>query len=575
MVVLVAGCTGEPTAAPVAPTSPSATASAPSSASTAFAPAPPAAAPVPAPPAGAVVAAPAAPATIVAGVSAALDASRAVFVSAPTVVLAPADDDGAQLTAASVAVAIGAPVLLTGPEVPVPDVTAEVDRLGATQVVAVGDVPVGGGWPVVAVPAGATAAELKELTGLTFGESREVEDKPGARVSAVEQLAPDTTTVLVGPGGAEAGEPSPAPSSSAPAATPLAAVVRPTAPAGLVALVGAGGTPLAALATVRAAGVPVVSVPGGDPRATSATVKAVAAAEPDAVIALGAGFGTPELLAARVATARTGVEVPGGGQLIFPEGDGVRGKRYVALYGTPGSRALGVLGEQSVAKTLVRAAKTAKPYRALTKDTVVPMVEIIATIASASAGKDKDYSRERPVSELRPLVEAAHRKGLAVVLDLQPGRTDFLTQAKRYAPLLAMPNVGLALDPEWRLKKDQVHLRQIGSVKIGEVNRVADWLADFTAERHLPQKLFVLHQFSLSMVSDRGALDTSHDELAMLIHVDGQGTQPAKAGTWKALRAGAPDVHWGWKNFYDEDKPMLSPKKTYKIAPKPDLVTYQ
>ena len=562
------------------------------------------------------VAAPAAPATIVAGVSAALDTSRAVFVSAPTVVLAPADDDGAQLTAASVAVAIGAPVLLTGPDVPVPDVTAEVDRLGATQVVAVGDVPVVGGLPVLAVPAGATGDELEALTGLTFGESREVEDKPGARVSAVEQLAPDTTAVLVAPGGAEAGEPSPAPSSSAPApsaasslsapgspaspssapssspgstpssallapspsasaAAPLAAVVRPTAPAGLVALVGAGRAPLAALATVRAAGVPVVSVPGGDPRATSATVKAVAEAAPDAVIALGAGFGTPELLAARVATARTGVEVPGGGQLIFPEGDGVRGKRYVALYGTPGSKALGVLGEQSVAKTLVRAAKTAKPYRALTKDTVVPMVEIIATIASASAGKDKDYSRERPVSELRPLVEAAHRKGLAVVLDLQPGRTDFLTQAKRYAPLLAMPNVGLALDPEWRLKKDQVHLRQIGSVKIGEVNRVADWLADFTAERHLPQKLFVLHQFSLSMVSDRGALDTSHDELAMLIHVDGQGTQPAKAGTWNALRAGAPDVHWGWKNFYDEDKPMLSPKKTYKIAPKPDLVTYQ
>ena len=38
-----------------------------------------------------------------------------------------------------------------------------------------------------------------------------------------------------------------------------------------------------------------------------------------------------------------------------------------------------------------------------------------------------------------------------VVLDLQPGRTDFLTQAKRYEPLLALPHVGLALDPEWRL----------------------------------------------------------------------------------------------------------------------------
>jgi len=32
----------------------------------------------------------------------------------------------------------------------------------------------------------------------------------------------------------------------------------------------------------------------------------------------------------------------------------------------------------------------------------------------------------------------------------------FLDQAKRYAPLLRMPNVGLALDPEWRLGPGQL-----------------------------------------------------------------------------------------------------------------------
>ena len=38
-----------------------------------------------------------------------------------------------------------------------------------------------------------------------------------------------------------------------------------------------------------------------------------------------------------------------------------------------------------------------------------------------------------------------------VVLDLQPGYTDFLAQAQRYEEFLAQPHVGLALDPEWRL----------------------------------------------------------------------------------------------------------------------------
>src|SRR5690606_17349776 len=147
-------------------------------------------------------------------------------------------------------------------------------------------------------------------------------------------------------------------------------------------------------------------------------------------------------------------------------------------------------------------------------DTVVPTFEIIATIASAEAGEDGDYSRETPVPELLPYVEAAAEAGIYVVLDLQPGRTDFLTQAKRYEELLRYPHVGLALDPEWRLKPDQRHLRQIGSVDVAEVNATLTWLADLTREHRLPQKLLVLHQFQLRMITGREHLDTSRDELA-------------------------------------------------------------
>jgi hypothetical protein len=64
-----------------------------------------------------------------------------------------------------------------------------------------------------------------------------------------------------------------------------------------------------------------------------------------------------------------------------------------------------------------------------------------------------------------------------VILDLQPGRTDFLTQAMIYEEFLRLPHVGLALDPEWRLEPNQVHLRQIGSVDAAEINQVGNWLA--------------------------------------------------------------------------------------------------
>lgn len=534
------------------------------------------------------------PVTVVVGTDAqaAIATSSALLAASPVVVVAQAGDTAGLLTAASAASAVGAPVLLTAADV---DLGPEVSRLGARHALVVGDAPADalpGDVEVVPVPAGADAATLRAVTGRPLGAATPV--APGQEAAAVRALDGPRPAVLVPASAepsasAEASAPTPAPSTaptpsaapsdrSTPSARPSAGpALPPTAPAavdGVLALTD-GTLPVAAVATLRAFGVDVLDVPGGDPRASATTVRALAGAAPGAVLAFGESFGAPERLAARVATARTGVELPGGGQLVFPAVPGLPGKRYVALYGTPGTPALGVLGEQDFPATVARADQHAAPYRALTTDTVVPAVELIATIASSGPEADGSYSRRRSVDELRPLVEAAGAAGQYVVLDLQPGRQDFVTQAQAYAELLALPHVGLALDPEWRLAPDQVHLRQIGSVGVDEVNATAAWLAQLTRERNLPQKMFVLHQFSLRMIAERERLDTSHDELAPLIHVDGQGSQPAKAGTWATLRAGAPPVRWGWKNFYDEDVPMLDPVQTYQVQPVPDLVTYQ
>ena len=539
--------------------------------------------PTPAPtptPVSAQVGAPAEAATVLPAATAqdaALEASRAVFVTAPVVVVAPVDDVAAQLTAASAAVALGAPVLLAGPAIDAAPLAAELARLDAEAVLAVGAVtlPLRRGWRSCRSPPvrARTSCGRRPASGSVcrprFPRGRR--RAPSARSPARDRPCSSS------PGRCRPRRPSAPPASAGPTASPTTAgptapptpsappgpglpLVRP--PAALtatVALTGVGVDPLAALATLRAAGVPVIDTPGGDPRATTPGVQAIAAAAPEHTIALGAAFGPADQLARRVATASTGALLGGGGQLVFPQVPGVPGKKYVALYGTPGSKALGVLGEQDVPATLARADATAAPYRTLTPDVVVPAVEIIATIASAGPGDDGNYSQERSVEELRPLVEAAGAAGMAVVLDLQPGRTDFLTQAQQYADLLALPYVGLALDPEWRLAPDQVHLRQIGSVGVDEVNGVAAWLAGFTAERALPQKMFVLHQFAGRMIQDRARLDTSHDELAIVVHVDGQGSQPAKAGTWNALRDGRAAGALGVEELLRRGRPHAGP----------------
>ncbi|ROP44635.1 hypothetical protein [Pseudokineococcus lusitanus] len=355
---------------------------------------------------------------------------------------------------------------------------------------------------------------------------------------------------------------------------PAAADVEAPAPAAAGAPVllltdGSAGD-VAPAATARAAGARVVAVPGGDPRADGDVVEQVAAAAPDGVVATSPLFGDAEQVRARTAVAATGVQLPGGGQVPFP------GRHMVALYGTPGSPSLGVLGEQGLEASVERARDVAAEYEDLVGDPVVPTFEIITTVASGAPGPDGDYSNELDADDLRPWVDAAGEAGIYVVLDLQPGRTDFLTQARAYESLLAEPHVGLALDPEWRLEPDQVHLEQVGRVDVEEVEETADWLADLVRRETLPPKVFLLHQFQQRMITDRGRLDTSRDELVPLVHADGHGTPGQKADTYRALQQDAPEgMRWGWKNFYDEDTPTMTPAETMAEDPLPDFVSYQ
>lgn len=261
---------------------------------------------------------------------------------------------------------------------------------------------------------------------------------------------------------------------------------------------------------------------------------------------------------------------PDGSRKLFP------GQRMVALYGTPGAPVLGALGQQGTMATIHRVKNLSRQYQPYSKERILPTLEIIATIASAFPTENNDYSRPVSPQVLQTWITAAREAGVYVVLDLQPGRTDFLTQARQLRPLLLQPNVGLALDPEWRLKPQQVPLVQIGTVSIGEVNAVNNWLAALTRQNHLPQKLFLLHQFRLDMLPLRHNLDTSHPELAYAIQMDGQGSQSEKQHTWHAILHTPPtNTKFGWKNFYHKDTRLLTPAETMQITPKPWYVSYQ
>ena len=515
-----------------------------------------------------------------------------LFEEASVVVVA-GDDLDSQARAASLAVSLGVPVLVASDAA-----DEELDRLDADTVLAVGDAGLSwaeqiGGLDVV--PAPDDPSELASVTG--HAEAYQVTPVAEADlVTEIAALTPGGSTLLTvrapaarSPGSpsespTEAGEPSPSPASEEPAApgsTDVSASAEAALPATelpdpvtdvlVLASARAGTAPAAAAATSRAAGAEVTVMVGYDPRRDAGIITALEDTEPAAVLALGDGFGSQESFDYRLDVAATGAELPGGGKLVLP------GRLMVALYGHPGVPALGVMGETDVEGAVDRAAELAAEYEPFSDVPVIPSFEIITTVAAREAGSDGNYSNESDIEVIRPWVEAADEAGMYAVLDLQPGRASFLEQAQLYEDLLLMPNVGLALDPEWHIGPDELPLTRIGSVTAEEVNDVVDYLADLVVENDIPQKLLVVHQFRIAMISDRDQLKTDVDQVAVLIHVDGFGTPSEKFETYDYLTADVEETFfWGWKNFIDEDQPTFTPERTMTtVKPTPDFVSYQ
>jgi hypothetical protein len=262
----------------------------------------------------------------------------------------------------------------------------------------------------------------------------------------------------------------------------------------------------------------------------------------------------------------TPARLPFGKGPIFP------GHFLVAYYGTAGTGSLGVLGEDDPDAITTRLRKAAKPFGSA-KRPVQIVYELIVTVADGSAGPDGDYSHDISRDKVQTFIDAAHRNKALLVLDLQTGRSGFLTVAKRWKWALEDPWVGLALDPEWRMGPHQVPAQVIGSVSAREVNRTSGWLSRLATSKVLPQKLFLLHTFRTSMLRNAAAIK-SHKQLAMVEHVDGFGTPSQKLATYHAV-ARPKQFTMGFKLFYDEDIHRMSAKRVKQIRPRVSFVSFQ
>jgi hypothetical protein len=258
--------------------------------------------------------------------------------------------------------------------------------------------------------------------------------------------------------------------------------------------------------------------------------------------------------------------LPVGGRIIFPT------YRVVAWYGAADDPNLGVLGVGSPDQAGRRLLQQARAYERPERR-VLPAFELIATTAQASS-RDGTYNGHLSDARIRSYLAAARKIHALLILDVQPGRAAFLPEVKRYEKFLSEPDVGLALDSEWKMRGDEIPGQTIGGTDAASVNAVSAYLAALVDRKKLPQKLLIVHQFTPAMIEHRDRV-LPRAGLAIAFHVDGFGGRAAKLSKYHLLAVRSGPFFNGFKLFYHQDIHMLSAPEVLRMNPSPDLVTYE
>lgn len=246
----------------------------------------------------------------------------------------------------------------------------------------------------------------------------------------------------------------------------------------------------------------------------------------------------------------------------------------VTWYGNPWTGRMGVLGRYAGSELADGLKRQADAYRTVTHKGILPAYELIAVVAQAQPGADGCYRRREARQVIERTLRAARAAGFKLVLDIQTGRSTVMPELAYLAPYLAEPDVYLALDPEFSMSPDEVPGRRIGTMPASEVNdaiAVLEWLV---AERRLPPKVLIVHQFTTGMLPDKERIWTSPG-LDIVLDMDGFGSPELKRSSYRAVLRQRELEFTGFKLFYIQDTDMLQPSQVLALTPQPSVVIYQ
>jgi hypothetical protein len=269
------------------------------------------------------------------------------------------------------------------------------------------------------------------------------------------------------------------------------------------------------------------------------------------------------------------IELPRGGRTLFPD------YRLVGFCGTPGAPELGSLQGNLPARARALDAQAARYADARNADErkLLPVFELIAVVVQGYPGPESKYRRRVEGSVVEQYLRAARASKALLLLNIQPGQSDFVTEVKVFEKYLREPDVGVALDPEWAMRPKQLPGRSFGQTDGATITAVADYLSGLVADGKLPEKALVFHQVNNWVLKDEPGLRPAPG-VVFIKSVDGLGAVASKIKTYDYLtQAMASSVHPGFKLFFDEDtrngNRLMTPKEVLALSPKPEYVMYE
>jgi hypothetical protein len=134
--------------------------------------------------------------------------------------------------------------------------------------------------------------------------------------------------------------------------------------------------------------------------------------------------------------------------------------------------------------------------------------------------------------------------------------------------------VHLALDPEFDMPRGVNPGRRIGSSDGEDVNVASILLSTIAARGSLPPKLLLVHRFTMPMLKRRERIRLD-PRVNIVVVMDGFGAPALKRKVYRLTVTSEPVQHAGFKLFYKNDKPLMTPEEILRLEPKPLVIIYQ